>query len=239
MNLRATASAFVKEGGIGLAVLVLLVLLVWLGGDYLGMQSIIAQAIIAGLVAIGILLFVTRRILAKRQAKKLANKFLELAAEDADATLGERKAKQQEIAAQLREGVAHLRMSAHGEKAVSELPWYLVVGSAGAALRYERCEGVMEPVDAFGDASRARKRQKRGRANSGVEKAPGDGGERWINRGEKFLAVEILCAGAEHRCQDNVKRHARHGGRDIDDRILRQVSPFLCERMCALDEGGD
>lgn len=132
MNLRATASAFVKEGGLGLAVIVLLVLLVWLGGDYFGLSPVISQAIIVGIICVGAALFVTRRILSHRQAKKLATKFLELAAEDADATLGERKAKQQEIAALLREGVAHLRMSEHGEKAVSELPWYLVVGSAGA-----------------------------------------------------------------------------------------------------------
>ncbi|MBP9890991.1 MAG: type VI secretion system membrane subunit TssM, partial [Planctomycetes bacterium] len=132
MNLRATAAAFVKEGGIGLAVMVLLVLLVWLGGDYLGLAPVISQAIIVGIVCVGVALFVTRRVLARRQARKLATKFLELAAEDADVTLGERKAKQQEIAALLREGVAHLRMSEHGEKAVSELPWYLVVGSAGA-----------------------------------------------------------------------------------------------------------
>ncbi|MCC6151307.1 MAG: type VI secretion system membrane subunit TssM [Planctomycetes bacterium] len=132
MSLRATAAAFVKEGGIGLAVMVLLVLLVWLGGDYLSLAPVISQAIIVGIVCVGVALFVTRRMLARRQAKKLATKFLELAAEDADATLGERKAKQQEIAALLREGVAHLRVSAHGEKAVSELPWYLVVGSASA-----------------------------------------------------------------------------------------------------------
>jgi len=132
MSFRATAAAFVKEGGIGLAVMVLLVLLVWLGGDYLSLAPVISQAIIVGIVCVGVALFVTRRMLARRQAKRLATKFLELAAEDADSTLGERKARQQEIAALLREGVAHLRVSAHGENAVSELPWYLVAGSASA-----------------------------------------------------------------------------------------------------------
>lgn len=132
MSLRATAAAFVKEGGIGLAIVVLLSLVVWLGGDYFGLSPLVAQAVIAAMVGLSVAMFVVRRLLARRQAKRLAAKFMELAAQDADATLGERKAKQEEIAALLREGVAHLRMSEHGEKAVSDLPWYLVVGTPGS-----------------------------------------------------------------------------------------------------------
>lgn len=160
MSLRSTAAAFVKEGGIGLAVMVLLVLLVWLGGDYLGVAPVISQSVIVGVVCVGVALFITRRVLARRQAKRLATKFLELAAEDADATLGERKARQQEMAALLREGVAHLRMSEHGERAVSELPWYLVIGPTGAGkstlmeqsgLAFAQMGRVRKPVSEAGE----------------------------------------------------------------------------------------
>ncbi len=132
MNLRALASAFVKEGGIGLALLVLVVLLVWLGGDYLGLSPAIGQAVIVAIFALGVVLFVARRIMARKQVRALASKFEELAEEDADATLPQRKQKQQEIAAQLREGVAHLRLSEHGEASVTTHPWYLVVGPSDA-----------------------------------------------------------------------------------------------------------
>lgn len=132
MNLRALISAFIKEGGIGLAVIVLLVMMVLVGGDYFELEPRLTQALMAGIVFAGLAIYAARRIMARRQARKLTSKFMELAAEDADATLGERKARQQEIASLLREGVAALRLSEQGEQAVTRLPWYLVIGPAGA-----------------------------------------------------------------------------------------------------------
>jgi len=132
MNLRALTSAFIKEGGIGLAVIVLLMLMVFIGGDYFELEPRLSQALMAGIVFAGLAIYAARRIMARRQARKLTSKFMELAAEDADATLGERKAKQQEIASLLREGVAALRLSEQGEQAITQLPWYLVIGPANA-----------------------------------------------------------------------------------------------------------
>ncbi len=97
----------------------------------------------------------------------------------------------------------------------------------------------MKPANAFGHASSARKGQEPRRSDPGIEKSPGDGREGGIDGGEKFIAVQILRARTEHCFQDDVERHPRHCGRDIEDRVARDQSPLRNQRLCALNECRD
>jgi type VI secretion system IcmF/VasK family protein len=124
--------ALLKGGNIGVIALIVLLLLVWFGGEYLGINP--RTRAIIGVVSVSIyaVLYVLQRILAVRSSLAIENRLRSSADEQMASVRPDKKPEVQALQKQLHEAIASLKSSKMGTSALYQLPWYIIIGPPGS-----------------------------------------------------------------------------------------------------------
>ena len=122
--------AIVSEGLFSLVALVVISVIVWFGGEYLGYATQLRVFVILAVLAVWLVLYVVQRILAVRRAMRI-----EAMLRNQASASGTNVIPSDTIAAmvqQFRVGVRALRDTRPGRAAVKSMPWFLVMGPPGS-----------------------------------------------------------------------------------------------------------
>ena len=122
--------AIVSEGLFSLVALVVISVIVWFGGEYLGYATQLRVFVILAVLAVWLVLYVVQRILAVRRAMRIEAMLRKQASAS-----GTNVIPSDTIAAmvqQFRVGVRALRDTRPGRAAVKSMPWFLVMGPPGS-----------------------------------------------------------------------------------------------------------
>ncbi|MBI4565364.1 MAG: type VI secretion system membrane subunit TssM [Planctomycetes bacterium] len=124
--------ALMSETSVGIVALIVLILLVWFGGHYLGMPEN-TRALIAGLVTVvWFAVFIAQRILVVRRAVAIEDRLRSQAQEQMAGVRPDRKPQIQALEKQLGEAIQTLKTSRLGKGALYALPWYIIIGPPGS-----------------------------------------------------------------------------------------------------------
>ena len=116
------------------AATLILVGLVWVGGPYIGLESIeVRVQIILGLILLRFVLFLVEHYLAKRRAEQLEHSLGQQARDHYASARPDRKEELDDVRKQFEKGVTALKASKlgrgiKGKAALYALPWYMFIG---------------------------------------------------------------------------------------------------------------
>jgi type VI secretion system protein ImpL len=129
-------SALMKEGVLSIVVLILLIALVWFGGEFLKTpeNDLFKErvAIIAVLIGIFLVLFMAQKAMAVKNAVRIekqlkAQSGSQLVGADAD-----RKSEIEALSKKFAESLEALKKTKGGKSALFTLPWYIIIGPPGS-----------------------------------------------------------------------------------------------------------
>lgn len=123
-------AAIVSEGLFNVIALLVLLALVWFGGEYLGYPVQLRIIVMLSIGALWLLLYLVQRVLAVRRAMRIEAMLRAQAA--ASPIADQRAGPLDTLTHQFRLGVQALRATRAGQTAVRHMPWFLVMGPPAA-----------------------------------------------------------------------------------------------------------
>lgn len=130
--MKALLGALAKEGMLSIVVLIVLVALTWMGGEYLEWDVKLRVLIIIGLLAVFLIMYVAQKVLAVRRAMTIENQLRAQAQMHVQSTIPDKQPEIQALEQQFQEALAALKNSGLGKDALYRLPWYPIIGPPGA-----------------------------------------------------------------------------------------------------------
>src|SRR6185295_16947592 len=113
-------------------ILVVLVMLVWMGGEAFSLDKKIRIYITCGILVIGLIVIIIQKMAAAKGAQAIEDKLKAQAQEQVDGARPDQKAQVQAVEAQLNEAIAALKNSRLGKSALYTMPWYMIIGPPGS-----------------------------------------------------------------------------------------------------------
>jgi type VI secretion system protein ImpL len=113
-------------------ILVVLVLLVWMGGEAFGLDKKIRLLVTSGVVVVGVVAIIVQKAAAAKGALAIEEKLKAQAQEQVDGARPDQKAQVQAVEQQLNEAIGALKNSRLGKSALYTLPWYMIIGPPGS-----------------------------------------------------------------------------------------------------------
>lgn len=124
--------ALAKEGSLGIMVLIVLIALIWLGGNYLEWDQKLMIALTAGVLVLFLILYMVQKLLAIRRAMNIENQLRMQAQQHVQSTIPDKQPEIEALQGQFNEALAALKNSGLGKDALYRLPWYPIIGPPGA-----------------------------------------------------------------------------------------------------------
>jgi type VI secretion system protein ImpL len=118
--------------GNALLILVILVLLIWMGGEAFGLDKKIRLLVTCGVLVVGVAFVVIQKAAAAKGALAIEDKLKAQAQEQVDGARPDQKAQVQAVESQLNEAIGALKNSRLGKSALYTLPWYMIIGPPGS-----------------------------------------------------------------------------------------------------------
>ncbi|HXX93858.1 MAG TPA: type VI secretion system membrane subunit TssM, partial [Planctomycetota bacterium] len=120
------------KGGNTFLLLIIALLLVWFGGESLGVDKKIRIFAIVGVLAVGLLLVLIQKVMAVRSALLIEQKLKAQAQEQVQSARPDQRSQVQAVEQQLNEAIQALKTSRLGKGALYKLPWYMIIGPPGS-----------------------------------------------------------------------------------------------------------
>ena len=114
------------------AILVLLLLLAWFGGELLHLDRTTRVAAVTVLIAAAVAAIAVQKVLALRSARLIEKKLRSQAEEQVRAARPDQRPEVQAVREQLDEAIHALKTSRLGKSALAALPWYVIIGPPGS-----------------------------------------------------------------------------------------------------------
>jgi type VI secretion system IcmF/VasK family protein len=124
--------ALAKEGSLGIIVLVVLIALIWLGGNYLEWDQKLMILLTVGVLLAFLVMYVVQKMLAVRRAMNIENQLRAQASAHVQSTIPDKQPEIEALQGQFNEALAALKASGLGKDALYRLPWYPIIGPPGA-----------------------------------------------------------------------------------------------------------
>ncbi len=118
--------------GNALLILVILILLVWMGGEAFGLDKKIRLMVTCGIMVVGVAVIVIQKAAAAKGAAAIESKLKAQAQEQVDGARPDQKAQVQAVEQQLNEAIGALKNSRLGKSALYTMPWYMIIGPPGS-----------------------------------------------------------------------------------------------------------
>ncbi|NUO17116.1 MAG: hypothetical protein HUU03_11820, partial [Planctomycetaceae bacterium] len=107
--MKALLGALAKEGMLSIVVLIVLVALTWMGGEYLEWDVKLRVLIIIGLLAVFLIMYVAQKVLAVRRAMTIENQLRAQAQMHVQSTIPDKQPEIQALEQQFQEALAALK----------------------------------------------------------------------------------------------------------------------------------
>jgi type VI secretion system IcmF/VasK family protein len=130
--MKAFLAALAKQGGVLVVVPVLLLLLVWFGGEMLGWSVKVRAGIVVAVTGLALVTFIAQKVMAVRGALLIEEQLKASAQEQVDGVRPDKRQEVQAVKTQLDEALGALKASRLGKSALYALPWYMIIGPPGS-----------------------------------------------------------------------------------------------------------
>ncbi|MBP9892355.1 MAG: type VI secretion system membrane subunit TssM [Planctomycetes bacterium] len=124
--------ALAKEGTLGIMVLVVLIALIWLGGNYLEWDQKLMILLTVGVLLAFLVMYFVQKMLAVKRAMNIENQLRAQASAHVQSTIPDKQPEIEALQGQFNEALAALKASGLGKDALYKLPWYPIIGPPGA-----------------------------------------------------------------------------------------------------------
>lgn len=123
--------AFAKEGAVSFLALLVLLAIIWFGGEYLEIERGLRILAIVLVLGAWLVLYVLQRAMAVRSAMLIEKRLRAQAAEQIATVRPDKRPEVEALEAQLSEAIQSLKASSLGRGALYALPWYVIIGPPG------------------------------------------------------------------------------------------------------------
>ncbi|MCC6464574.1 MAG: type VI secretion system membrane subunit TssM [Planctomycetes bacterium] len=134
--MKSLLAALFKEGVISVVVLIILLALVWLGGEYfktadndLMKERIGISVVLLSLFAV---LFIAQKVVAIRSAMRIEQQLKAQSGAQLQGAAADKKAEVEELRRKFDESLEALKRTKGGKSALFTLPWYVIIGPPGS-----------------------------------------------------------------------------------------------------------
>lgn len=145
-----------KEGNLSFIALIVLLLLVWFGGEVLGVDSRIRAGVCAAALALWLILYIIGKVMAARSAALIERRLQSQAQAQIASVRPDRKPEVEALKSQLDEALQSLKASKMGKGALHALPWYIIIGPPGSGKSTALMESGLDFPYMRDDSSRVR-----------------------------------------------------------------------------------
>ncbi|HVR75959.1 MAG TPA: type VI secretion system membrane subunit TssM, partial [Planctomycetota bacterium] len=134
--MRALLKILTRESLVSFVALIVLLLLVWFGGEFLHAKYGIFERttrilVMAVVLAVWFLLYIVQKVFAIRGAMQIEKRLRAQAADQRESVRPDKKPEVEALEKQLTEAIQALKASTFGKEALYALPWYIIVGPPG------------------------------------------------------------------------------------------------------------
>jgi type VI secretion system IcmF/VasK family protein len=130
--MKGLLGAIFKGGSSAFLMLIIVLLLVWFGGESLAVDKKIRIFVVLGVLGLALLLVLAQKVMAVRSALLIEQKLRAQAQEQVQSARPDQRTQVQAVEQQLNEAIQALKTSRLGKGALYKLPWYMIIGPPGS-----------------------------------------------------------------------------------------------------------